>query len=419
MKKFSPVLALILTVFAPPAFTDDINPASVRQSVEFAVNNSADRSNDYRRAWSQVPSVMTYVNGDGVSVCTFDQAAHNTVVFEYSGDLEPVKTMEFQGELPRMGAFTKDTEGNYYFFYGRLVSSNDRNAENMIMVKYDPQGVKLLSYKLKAYAPSSFHGIRVPFDAAACRLEISGNMIAVYFGREMFDGHQASYGFVLNKDTFERVDRGATTNASQAETLVMPYASHSFNQFILPIEGGFVFADHGDAYPRCFTFAKFHPGGRTKRAHAFKFEGAVGQNATYAQLGGLAKTPGGYIFTGTYGRSSRNLFILTFDENLSACSKPVYITAYTAATGHAAHPKITALEEGYLLMWEFFTSTGYESTYMLIIDEQGKALSPMAELPGIRLNMNDVLRYNQTNGRVYWSVNEGQTVITYALNPGK
>ena len=89
--------------------------------------------------------------------------------------------------------------------------------------------------------------IREPFAAGTCRVELSGSMLAVYFARQMFDGHQASYGFILDKDTFERVDTGAATNAQRTGSRSqMPYVSHSFNQFILPIEGGFLFADHVD-----------------------------------------------------------------------------------------------------------------------------------------------------------------------------
>jgi len=33
-----------------------------------------------------------------------------------------------------------------------------------------------------------------------------------------------------------------------------PYVSHSFNQFILPVKDGFLYANHGDAAPRSFTF---------------------------------------------------------------------------------------------------------------------------------------------------------------------
>ena len=169
------------------------------------------------------------------------------------------------------------------------------------------------------------------------------------------------------------------------------------------------------------------------RVHAFRFIGAVGANATYAEMGGLAKTSTGYILSGAYGTNQnnpRNLFVLTVDEEMNACSTPVYLTRYTRNDGHAGHAKIVLLNSGrYLLLWEKFGfstqaanllasgRTEYLSTFMLVIDEQGKALNEPKELEGIRLNINDTLRYNPHNGKVYWTVNHSRTGITvYALD---
>jgi hypothetical protein len=404
-------------------------PDSVSWTVDYKLRDSVDRvGNRYIRYDSEHPSVFTFVGGDGsVTVCAADQAAKATHVYEYSADLQEQRRFSFANALDWLGAFTKDGEGNYYFFYGSRAARRD--AENMAMVKLDREGKEMLVFKLKANTPRSMDGIRVPFDAGTCRLELSGSLLAVYFAREMFSGHQASYGFVLDKDTFERVDQGAATNDNTTGSKAqMPYASHSFNQFIVPFDGGFIFADHGDAYPRCFTFAKFQKENNTKRLHAFKFPGAIGQNATYAEMGGLAKTQGGYMLAGAYGRNRdnpRNLFILTFDEALNACTAPVYLTKYTKENGHVGHPKIAALEDGrYLLLWERYAfstqpanqigqgTTGYLSTHMLVIDGEGKALSDIEELPGVRLNMNDLPRYNRRNGKVYWAVNDGGSYST-------
>jgi hypothetical protein len=444
-RRFFLAAALMAALFVPAPAQDaaadetspsPLSPAFARREVEYAVRDSVDTvGNKYIHYPGQHPAVLTFVNGDGsVTVCSSDEAAKITYAYEYSMNLEEQRTLRFENELGQLGAFTKDAEGNYYFFYGSRAGG--QNVENMAMVKYDRAGEKLKTFKLRAKPPNSFDGIRIPFDAGTCRLELSGSMLAVYFAREMFSGHQASYGFVLDKDSFERVDKGAATNDKMGGNTEMPYVSHSFNQFILPIENGFVFADHGDAYPRSFTFAKFRNGSDTKRLPAFKFPGGTGQNATYAEMGGLAKTPTGYIFTGVYGRdrnNPRNLFILAFDENLSACTAPKYLTAYTKDKGHAGHPKITALDSGrYLLLWEVYRfstqaansivrdRSGYLSTCMLVIDENGEALSDVREIKDARLNMNDTLRYNSRNGKVYWAINDSRASITiYALDVGE
>jgi hypothetical protein len=413
------------------------NPSLASQDAGFILSPSVDTmGNKYIGYGGELPSVMTFVNADGtISVCASDARAQKTYIYEYTQEMKLAKTMTFSNERAELGAFTKDSDGAYYFFFAENAG---KNADNMAMVKYDKDGKKLKSYSLSANAQNSMAGIQVPFDASTCRLELSGQDLAVYFGRQMFNGHQASYGFVLDKDSFERVDKGATTNPDDAGRKIMPYVSHSFNQFILPVENGFLFADHGDAYPRSFTFALWQTNNRTHRLNAFTFPGATGQNATYAEMGGLAPTSTGYIFCATYGNGSqsvpRNVMIMTFDKALKAITVNKYITSYSKNDGHAGHPKIAALGKGrYIVMWELFdystqsanqivsTPTGFKAAYMMLVDEKGNALSPAKKLPaGIRLNMDDVLRYNPLTGRVYWAVNIGSTTIAlYGLDPEK
>ena len=410
---------------------------SIRLLVDYVIRDSVDNTgNLYIKYHSQLPSVLTFVNKDGsVTVCSSDESAKTTHVYEFDQNLKEIKTFRFQNEFNILGAFTKDDEGNYYFFYAER--ARNQVTENMAVVKYSREGEKINSYKLKAQAENSFGGIRVPFDAGTCRIELSGFLLAVYFSREMFNGHQASYGFILDKNSFIRIDKGASTHPDIVGDTQMPYSSHSFNQFILPVEDGFLFADHGDSYPRCFAFAKLiyktNTRNNTIRLNSFMFSGGIGVYPTYAQMGGLAKTSSGYIFAGTYGgdrNSARNLFVLTFDENLRSCSDPLYLTNYTIDDGHAGHPKIVALENGRcLVLWEQFgfttqsavvdadSPTEYLCTFALVINERGEAVSEVSRLEGVRLNMNDTLRYNPSNGKVYWAINDTKESITvYAMN---
>jgi len=430
-----------------PAHSSDASPL-LRQTikVDYSVRNSADLvGNQYLGYASQRLSVSTFINDDGgVTVCVSDDNAKTTYIYEFSTNLEERKRLSFPNEFDMLGAFTKDSDGHYYFFYAKeaaAVSVKDAadEVENMAMVKYDKNGKKIKTYKLKPLSTGTFHGVKLPFRSGTCRLEISGSMLAVHFSRTMFDGgdgkhHQASYGFVLNKDTFERVDKGNEWHGSTKGF----YASHSFNQFILPIDSGFVFANHGDAAPaRAFTFGKFPQNVYPLPLAAFIFPGNKGENATNAEMGGLAKTAGGYIFCGAYGEvqdKPRNLFILTFDDALKTISNPVYLTTYTEKDNrNIGHPKIVAMGSGqYLLLWELyeiFTSEGsskirskYLSTKMQIVDKDGKPLSSaVKDLQGVRLSMNDVLRYNRKNGRVYWAINDPRdpsapSVTVYALD---
>jgi|GEM_PF-1155484 len=407
------------------------NPSVVLQEVDHITAISIDRGKDYLRGWPDLASIITtYVSNDGtVSVCSATTTV--TQVYEYSSDLRHIRTMRFQNEFQKFGAFTKDNEGNFYFFYAKDVEEDDKNIENMALVKYDSSGRRLNMYRLIANAQNSFNGIRRPFRSGSCRMEISGNMLAIYFATEMFmsqnDGlnHQASYGFIVDKNTFLRIDRGQANRSLQG----VPYASHTFNQFILPVQDGFIFADQGDMYPRQFFFNRFKLDQRTVSLSAFRFKEGSRYQFTFAQMGGLAETSGGYIFAGTYERNnvvlheshndSRNLFILTMDNELNAVSQPVWITNYNNKnTQNAGNPKITRLNANrYLLMWELMSNENYISTYCAIIDERGRVLQAAREMRGVRLNINDTLRYCQTTGNVYWATNgPDMKIAVYSYN---
>jgi formylglycine-generating enzyme required for sulfatase activity len=384
-------------------------------------------------SWASIPAVSTFVNDDGsVSVCAFDGTNKRTYIYEYNEELVEQKTLTFTNELDIFGAFTKDKDGNYYIFYAK--STNSKTENNMAMVKYDKNGKKTKTFYLVSDDPESFGGVKIPFAASTCRLEISGSILAVYFGRDMFAGndglsHQASYGFVLNKDTFKRLDAGTPITLDPNK---IPFVSHSFDQFILPVDNGFIFADLGDANPRSFTFARFKYGEQTQALGTFRFPGTWGDNSLFSQLGGVAKTSTGYIFTGTTPNEpwdvdvyqkikyhARNLLIITIKENFTASNPPVKITSFSnidessGATTYAAYPKIVDLGGGmYLLLWEEelvfwekIVRVGFQGLFMQIIDETGEKLSDKIKIEGARIGKHDIPRYNSRNGFVYWSTN--------------
>jgi len=396
------------------------NPRRISIYTNYNVINSVDNGREYLTyAGNNLnPVFATLVNSDGsVSVCSPVKDSKDVYVYEYTNNLVFVSAMKFKMEFDMFGAFTKDDEGNYYFFSGKQVKEEgERHVENMALIKYNKQGKKLNTYRL--IAGSDGLGIINPFRSGSCRMEISGNMLCVYFGKAG-GGHQSTFGFIVNKNTIQPMD------------IKIPYSSHSFNQFILPVDGGFVIVNKGDYHPeRAFTFSLV--GNRTiLNKWGFKFPGSIndtGYNYVFSQLGGLAKTSGGYIFAGTYEKTasasnlahtdSRNVFVLTFDNELNNFSEPIWITNYNDRVNeNAVSPKITALNGGrYLIMWELLGID--RAAYMAIVDEMGNTLVPVTKVSDIYLNVSDALRYCEENGNVYWAVNYGTREINiYAFNP--
>lgn len=392
----------------------------------------------YLDGWpDRISPLQTIINSDG-TISILNTEINNSVVsiYEYDQNASYVKAINVKAELSKVGAFTKDDEGNYYIIFGTDVPEGAFNDASIKLIKYDAAGNKINTFDLQAQTydekwAKGYSGVYKPFQAGSCRLEISGDKISAYFARLMFkasDGlnHQASYGFILNKDDFKRL------SGKGEDIQMMPSAGHSFNQFILPIDEGFVFVDQGDVTPRAFAFEKVTNGTNAK-INSFEFKQADTYQNTFSDLGGLAKTPNGYIFVGTYENTttigtnsvngSRNLFTLTLDENLSKVSDPVYITSYIDEhTETAVHPKLVQIYDNkYLLLWEKYnTKTKTQTSYMGVIDRNGKLLGDVTELPNTILNANDVMRYNPKTGFVHWAVSQGSdTIVLYSLDINK
>jgi uncharacterized protein (TIGR02145 family) len=429
------------------------NPYRVTMNIKYNVPNSMDGGKNYLSPAPGHSGVTTVMNDDGsVSVGVVAKDAREFYVYEYSKELAHKKTMKFGYELTKFGAFAKDKEGNYYLFTGKDVAEDAHKEVNMALVKYNAKGEKVAGFYLPALMSQSEYGlfggeVKEPLTSGVgCRLEISGDMIAVIFARVYFvtkDGtnHQGSFGFVVDKNSLDQ------HNTTEKRMLAKPFpADHFFGGFILPIENGFGYASQGDKHPRGFMFDKMRKGSSETALYAMTFKGIGGRNHTFAQMGGLAKTPTGYIFAGTTEKNlvttdihndSRNLFILTYDDNLNAkpmttagvkrlntgTVRPVWITDYNdKATLNAGSPKIVEISGGrYLLLWELMTKDKYETTYMTTVDKDGKLLTPISKMGNVRLNFNDPLRYSKATGNVYWAVNDGKAakVDVYTFNPDK
>lgn len=420
------VLSLSGTASAMTAMTGNIKITAVKTGQP--VGNV---SRPVINMWSDItPALQTVVADDGTVSVMNTKGDKVVEVYEFTQNGQYIRALSFAKELPLIGAFTRDSDGNYYFFYAKAVDEGAFNEKNMALVKYSPEAERLDAFYLQAQTndekwASGYSGVKTPFGAGTCKLEISGNMIATYFGRRMFisgDGlnHQASYGFVLDLNTFKKL-----TNQQNR----MPSAGHSFNQFILPVDDGFITVDHGDNGPRAFMFSKV-TAHSSHSVSAFTFKKNDTYQNTFAEMGGIVQTSNGYLFVGTYEKNtstadnyndSRNLFLLTMDKQLGNISEPKWVTNYTDMYAeNAIFPKIAKLDsERFLLMWgNYNRSTSNMEVCFTIVDQNGKLLQPTKTIPYVRLNGFDPLRYNPVSGLAYWAVEDGNDgIILYAFNP--
>jgi hypothetical protein len=84
---------------------------------------------------------LTYIGNDGsITICSPDSSrtTRNVYIYEYTKDMVLQKTTRIQNLFTLFGAFTKDSEGNYYVFSAE--NANNEESINMALVKYDSNG---------------------------------------------------------------------------------------------------------------------------------------------------------------------------------------------------------------------------------------------------------------------------------------
>lgn len=398
-----------------------------------------------------------------VYACTDNNNSKKKVIIQrYNSELKLEKTITLKQELPLYGNAVCD--GNYYYV---LWGQNDTNKENCVVTcvaKYTLEGEKVACCELKGYESNPYvwasgetWGTCYPFDAGSAKMDIQSGILACSYAREMYSGHQSNFVFYINTNTMERVQYSA-----------IPYCSHSFDQAVIATsDGGYLFANHGDAYSRGFQIDKVNYAGKMQGEEVtFHFrEGSdrgSGYNETYAQLGGLAETSIGYVLCGSSEKTlsydvaptngsycghgeSRNLFVqvlkkdfynysnesmyaISGEKRIGTGKKPsstqtqLFLEAGTEDNGviwitdysdeyYVCNPKVITAENKIVLIWEkrrYDDQTG--SVFYEIFDENMNVLQGTTEISNTYLTGNTEPSYK--NGKIYWTTSDdyGQNI---------
>lgn len=372
-----------------------------------------------------------------------------------------VNTLEIPKELPIVGNAIQDQSGNYYIAYGKYDTVSESTKENgkqivMSIVQYSSNGTKLnkLTYtgiETDPYGNTDF-GTKNPFSYANCEMiiDVSGTIVCRY-GRVMYNGHQSSHTLYVDSATMTKLK------------YVSPYTSHSFNQKVIATsDGGYLFAERGDAYDRGIVISKLYKG--TKNVWSvpsfvpFHFRNGYIYQTTYATIAGIAELTNGYALVGasektlSYDKAkdskyneSRNIFMQVFKKDFTSDSSNssdvqllqgetrVAVGSYVSGTGnteagatdygvqwltnytgefYASVPKMIDIgNDQLLIMWEKKqNSTDYlddyyiESYYMVVNSDGSIEISPTI-IQDVRLPEYGSLDYK--DGKVYWTNSDG------------
>ncbi len=413
---------------------------------------------------ASTPAIVSFTDYKGAFNVAYyvDQILH---IDRYDSKLNLFSSLNLEQDHLLFGNIICDEQGYYYVCMG--CCPTEKQDPVITLIKYDYNGnliaqIEFNGEALAPHSPADYWGTKYPFDAGTCALALNNGILACNFAREMYSGHQSNMVFYADTQTMQRVSGQGT------------YCSHSFDQdCIATSDGGFLMANHGDAYPRSFVVTKVNSDRtRSYDIDTFHFREGTnrdhGYNETYTQLGGLAETENAYILCAASERTlsldtaptkemycsyseARDLFVQILKKDYYGydANEAYYVAGETrTATGKrpqtaetdfflsagttdygviwltdyedtffAASPKILIIEDNRLLiMWEKRECETYvlSETFYMILNEDGTVEKEATSIGRISLPANADLVYS--NNTVYWTVGEYKWIEEFFRN---
>ena len=464
---FGWISALLLTLalaWPSSALAADTTTVAAHDTWTFTAGEPVrDASPDWSQWSGSCSPVSAFFDGQGRYTAVYagcgstDWKVH---LVRFNAQMQPEYTATIAKSLPMLGGAC--TDGTYvYLIWGAEDTNRTGTATVLRVGKYDLNGklLKTISFKgweLGDSSPDTLNwGTRVPFDAGNCSVLVKGGTLVCTYAREMYSGHQSNHVVYVKTSDMTRLD------------YLEPYTSHSFDQQVVAVSNGFLFADQGDAYGRGFNVSRVSSDGENmKMMVPFHFrEGAdraYGYNETYARLGSVAEVSAGFVLAGTSERKlslaaapanhygghfeTRDLFLQVFDKDFdwadTTCqqlatadrvatgTRPTnsaneffldpgttdhgvkWLTAYTAPY-YADNAKAVGLPNGnVLLLWEKHSADDDQyTTWCMTVDAKGNTVQKALHLTGsaaLPAFGQPVLR----SGFLYWTTSNGTATLT-------
>jgi uncharacterized protein YjdB len=441
---------------------------ATKEQVEATVNPGMDPS------YGDVSSINEFWGTDGLYhvVCTGKSTIY---IYVLNQQMELVKTVEIPKDLPIAGNAVQDKQGNYYIVYGEYDTA-DMNTDSragmkivMSIVQYDKDGKQLNRLTYTGYDTCPYDGIKwgtkEPFNFGNCDLMLdSAGVLVCRYGRVMYSGHQSSHALYVDTAAMTKLDYPA------------PYNSHSFDQKVIETsDGGYLFADRGDAYDRGFVVFKVNKYmddiWSIPSYVPFHFRNGFIYQMTYATLAGIAECSNGYAIVGNSEKTlsydvaenysfnePRNIFLQVFTKSFTSdlTNQPgaqllkgesriaegtyslengycqsgaadygvLWLTDYTG-TAYASDPKMVPIgNDRLLIMWEKkdyeeYAYRQYIESYYMVVSGDGTVILPQTLIQDEYMTLFGEPDYR--DGCVYWTTSDGESMnfVVHRLTIGE
>ncbi len=410
-------------------------------------------------------SVLFKHSDDTLSICINN--GEHVDIFKTDKGLRTAGSIKIRKIYDKFCGFTSDDQGSYYILFAKDTEDEGDSSSNMALVKYDYNG----NITGRFDTGGRDFDVKEPLHGGTGRLLYADGKLGIHMGRICFQGsdglnHQAGLFLCIDARNMEII----------SEETVKQTSGHSFDQRTVYYYDSFINLDLGDGYPRGFFIGRK---GMGKVVFTYKtsmpdYESPYrdlppgkwsNDNDTYSQIGGLAIDKKGLVVLGSSEKSlnfanpaadSRNLFMVLVDKDFDRIetdgdmnevsrqvvisegedspafsfynfdggyekqkrSGVVWLTNFSdASKNNVVSPKLIALSEGiYAALWENHSSAGYESTFYMLINSEGKVLRNATDLGKLRLSPGD--DPININGRIVWvsSTDTGKQLNELMIN---
>ncbi len=341
-----------------------------------------------------IPNINAVQNPDGTYCLCVVMSDGSLSVIELNKDYSVKSSIAVPLELSEFAAFCKGDDGTYYILFAQPLTVDNRNGTALKVVNIGTDGKKIRSLELSGMASGSWLGI-AEIHCGNNAMTANGKYLTGYVARDMFpvkqnqitgkdeftadgDVHQSSYSFAIDLNTFKQVE--------VEHMSAIPYASHSFHQYIIKDGNDFVYVDRGDALPkRSYHITKMSGGTQWRKlaqGDSFIFKGDYADNHTYGQFGGFMRCGNKYMLTGSYQnttdsteQSSANIFVQMFDAETLAAEPQFYLTDYTGDET-VMNPKALRADSNYIAFPYMLCNDKQDTQeiHILLADNSGEVL---------------------------------------------
>lgn len=434
--KFKRIIGFVVAFVSAFVMVQSTSLAQTPTGVEKTVYAMGSYSN-----WDGVTNVAQFAGPDGNLYFAVDS---DSVVKVYKTKDGAVvgDTVTLTKPHPQFGTVICDGDGNYYLVTGETNNDDSStNTETIFISKFDSAGglIRTVGESGSGYSGGTWN-TKQPFRAGNCDAAISNDILLVFYGRQMYNGHQSCDVFAVKLSDLSSIDDYYLNGAI--------YQSHSFAQRVVPTDSGFVLASEGDAYSRGFVIYNVDvPKKETKGDLVFNFwvkEGALDEynmsivNYNYAKMGGLALLPSGNVaFAGQSVKSlssaaneeAENIFIQIMAKGGDLNSASGYITSGTRSGLGGSNGRdnvtdygvkwLTSYEKGatvdnvqiaaagdkIVVLYELYQNYKSTGVYYIILDQAGN-VKEGPSLYSADAKLNPCETPVSKGGKVYWVGNK-------------